>query len=450
MIRLTPKIFTDLAILMIGLGLLTGIMFPLFLVVMGVPKTIAFTPWFFAACMAAGFLVGGLNILLSKKTVGRRLRLLAERMRYVESHLRRISREGRMEGCAPESCSIVVDSEDEIGESSRAFNFLIEALSSSYRTDSAVRSFTEMLSSQLDLDTLASQALHQLMRHLDANAGAIFVETEGDLKVAAAYGLRSAASIIENDHVREALLTLKRIQVSIPEGVLCEAILTEFRPREVIVEPVSYKGIPLGVIVLAGAREFRLDALDHLDLFSQGMALAFNNALTHDRLQRLAAIDPLTGIYNRRFGLARLHEEFSRAVRGELPIGVIMFDIDHFKKVNDTYGHIFGDKVLLRVAKAARSVMREGDILLRYGGEEFLAILPAASRNDAVQVGERLRRIVEETTISNKDQLIHVTISIGVTAYPETDVENETDLIKQADQALYSAKESGRNRVIAV
>jgi two-component system cell cycle response regulator len=95
----------------------------------------------------------------------------------------------------------------------------------------------------------------------------------------------------------------------------------------------------------------------------------------------------LTGAYNRRLGIARLHEEFGRAVRMAVPLGVLMFDLDHFKPVNDTYGHLAGDRVLVRVGKLARSVMHDGDIMVRYGGEEFLAILPGASRNDLSQVG---------------------------------------------------------------
>lgn len=109
------------------------------------------------------------------------------------------------------------------------------------------------------------------------------------------------------------------------------------------------------MIILASAAGFKDEVRSRLDLFCQGMALALNNALTYDRLQTLAALDPLTGIYNRRFGMTRLHEEFTRAVRTTGPLGVMMFDIDHFKKVNDTYGHLAGDRVLIQVAKIART-----------------------------------------------------------------------------------------------
>jgi len=182
-------------------------------------------------------------------------------------------------------------------------------------------------------------------------------------------------------------------------------------------------------------------------LFLQGLGLALNNAMAHDRLQRLAALDPLTGVYNRRFGLVRLHEEFGRAVRANTPVGILMLDIDHFKAVNDTYGHLVGDRLLKSICAIARSSLREGDVLLRYGGEEFLAVLPAASAEDLRLVGERLRRAVEDSALSDGAKTVRVTLSVGGAAYPNQNVESEEVLIRLADEALYRAKDSGRNRV---
>jgi diguanylate cyclase (GGDEF)-like protein len=239
-----------------------------------------------------------------------------------------------------------------------------------------------------------------------------------------------------------------RVIVALPKDIAVEGILTAFRPREVLVDPVFYKKIALGAIILASATGFDEEAKSLLEQFHNGLSLALNNALTHDRLQTLAALDPLTGVYNRRFGLARLHDEFSRAVRATGSLAVMMFDIDHFKKVNDTYGHLAGDRVLMQVAKTARAALRQGDILLRYGGEEFLVILPAASKANSHEVGERLRRMIEETSIADGDQLIHVTVSIGLTSFPELAAESDLELVKHADEALYCAKETGRNRVV--
>lgn len=448
MVRLTRKVFNDLAIWMIGLGLVMGLVFPFFVVMMGVPTELALKPWFFAATMTAGFMVGWANILLAKKVVGSRLRVLADHMRFVETNLRGLAQTGEAEKCTTDACFITVDSDDEIGESAKAFNYLVESLAFSHRTDAAVRSFTGMLASYLELDVLSNKALEQLLVYSAASAGAILIVAEGELKIASSQGIRTPDSLCNSDHVRRAIQTGTRVIVALPEDVTVESILTDFRPREVLVDPVFYKEVPLGAVILASATGFEDEAKSRLDLFRHGLALSFNNALTHDRLQTLAALDPLTGVYNRRFGMARLHEEFSRAVRTSGPLGVMMFDIDHFKKVNDTYGHLAGDRVLIQVAKTARAALRDGDVLMRYGGEEFLVILPAASKANSLEVSERLRRMVEETSMADGDQTIRVTISLGITSFPELAAASDQELVKRADEALYSAKESGRNRVI--
>lgn len=450
MIRLTRKVFTDLAVWMIGFGLTMGVVFPFFVMAIGVPSSLVITWWFFAACISAGIVVGIVNIGLARVVIGRRLMVLSQRMGMVETNLRGIARSGDLEKCSPQECFVEIDSDDELGESALAFNHLVEALTFAHQTEAAVRGFNEVLASQLELDVLTSQALELLIQHSGASGGAILVESEGELRVSASHGIDSPKALAANDHVRRALRVEARQVVSVPQDVVVQGVLVDFRPREVIVAPLCYKHVPLGVLVLAGSEAFSGEIRTRVDLFCQGLSLALNNALAHDRLQRLAAIDPLTGVYNRRFGMARLHEEFGRAVRQSVPLGVLMFDIDHFKSVNDTYGHLVGDRVLSRVAKLSRSVMREGDSIIRYGGEEFMAVLPAASKGDTRDVGERLRRMVAEVTIKDGDQSIAITISVGGTSYPETDVEGELELVKLADEALYSAKDSGRNRVVVL
>ncbi len=184
-----------------------------------------------------------------------------------------------------------------------------------------------------------------------------------------------------------------------------------------------------------------------MSLFCRGLGLALNNAIAHDRLRRLAALDPLTGVFNRRFGMSRLQEEYSRAIRMSTPLGVMMLDLDHFKSVNDTYGHMVGDRILKLMVTCVRKVLREGDVLIRYGGEEFMAVFPGASLADLRDLGERIRRIIEETTLAVGDQTVHVTASIGGASYPEHEVERVESLVQSADAALYTAKEGGRNRV---
>jgi len=144
--------------------------------------------------------------------------------------------------------------------------------------------------------------------------------------------------------------------------------------------------------------------------------------LNHEDLQRVSALDPLTGVYNRRFGLQRLTEEFGRSIRSSDPLGVLMLDLDHFKAVNDTYGHVVGDRVLQTVVFAVRQVLREGDVLMRYGGEEFVIVLPGAGRDDLVQMAERVRRAVSEAEIIEAGQRIPVTVSIGGSGLPDKNI----------------------------
>jgi diguanylate cyclase (GGDEF)-like protein len=446
--RITKKVFLDLAIWMIAFGLSIGIIFPWFVTLLGVPRDIALKPGFYAACLGAGALAGGVNFLLARWVVATRIRVLANGMKKVEGILRDMHAEDNQELCSYETCTIPIDSEDELGDSARAFNRLIKTLSDSLNTQGALQSFSEMLSGTLELETLAVNSLELFLEHTGAAGGAIFYDAGGELKVAATRGINDPEKLAESDHIETALRKGELQKVSLPQNIQVEGVLAAFRPQEIIILPATYKQIPLGVVVLAKTDAFQVEEEIRLGLFIQGFGLALNNALSHDRLQRLAALDPLTGIYNRRFGLGRLHEEFERSVRSAIPLGLLMLDIDHFKSVNDTYGHQTGDRLLKSVSAIIRTILREGDILVRYGGEEFLAILPAAASEDLDLIGERIRRSVEESALMEGQQTIRVTISIGGAAYPNQAVEKESALIQLADESLYQAKETGRNKVI--
>lgn len=445
--RITRKVFYDLAIWMVCFGLAIGIVFPFFVMMLGVPSETALKTQFFAACMGAGALAGILNYGLARWIVGGRLRLFVNSMSQVENNLSKMIYSKDLSACTPENCSITVDSEDEIGESALAFNRLVETLSRSMKTQAAVRSFSEMLTSQLDIKSLAANTLVQFFEHTDAIGGLILYESDGELKVAAARGLKNPKLVTGSDHVITAIRTGQKQVISIPGDVRVEGVIMDFRPSEIVILPIENKGVSLGVVVLATGLTFDADQHGRIDLFMQTLGLALNNAMAHDDLQRLAVLDPLTGIYNRRFGLDRLREEFGRAVRSHTLFGVLMFDIDHFKVINDTYGHLVGDRILKSICEIAKSSLREGDILFRYGGEEFVAVLPAASIEDLGEIAERLRKCIEDNTVSDGAKVVRVTVSIGCAAYPNQFAENEAQLLALADGALYRAKDSGRNRV---
>jgi len=160
----------------------------------------------------------------------------------------------------------------------------------------------------------------------------------------------------------------------------------------------------------------------------------------------MALTDELTGLNNRRQVLARLEEEFQRATRLGESICLIYLDIDHFKNINDTYGHPFGDLVLTRIAERMQSCVRLYDIVGRVGGEEFLIVAPATPTDEALSLAERIIAAIRQETITETTVRVTVTASAGVSVIHRDDTGID-DLLRRADQALYRAKSEGRNRV---
>ena len=177
----------------------------------------------------------------------------------------------------------------------------------------------------------------------------------------------------------------------------------------------------------------------------------------HDRLDETfqkqmfdaALRDGLTGAYNKNFMLNHLNTELAFALRHGTPLSVIMFDVDHFKPVNDTYGHLAGDAILKRLAEISISTLRTDDIFARYGGEEFTIVSRGTTQERAAIIAERLRQIINKTDFIFDGQHIPITVSLGVAGLPDTPAQTTDDLIGAADAALYQAKNSGRNRVCA-
>lgn len=164
-------------------------------------------------------------------------------------------------------------------------------------------------------------------------------------------------------------------------------------------------------------------------------------------LRELSGTDELTKINNRRQFMEYFRSEFTRAVRYKHPLTFVIFDIDYFKQVNDQYGHITGDVVLVEVAAAMQHTMRKCDIIGRYGGEEFTLLLPETAVKGAAPYAERIRRQIEGASFSSANRPLKITISGGVACYPHHSVHTVDELLRKADEALYRAKANGRNRI---
>ncbi len=203
----------------------------------------------------------------------------------------------------------------------------------------------------------------------------------------------------------------------------------------------------IGVVNLTNKKDggkFSNEDVELLSTLANQAAITIYNA----RLYHLAITDGLTQLKIHRYFQQRLDEEILRSERFGHPLSLIMTDIDHFKKFNDTYGHQEGDIVLIETAKLFRLNVREVDIAARYGGEEFVIILPETDNKEAVGIAENIRQKIEAHDYPSKQGKLKVTISLGVATFPRH-AKSKDSLIEKADQALYRAKESGRNRVEA-
>lgn len=176
------------------------------------------------------------------------------------------------------------------------------------------------------------------------------------------------------------------------------------------------------------------------------LQIAFKQYEYNQKLEKQATTDPLTGVFNRRQFFDLAEKEIARSLRYHEPFSLLMIDIDHFKKINDTYGHSIGDEIIKNVAKTIFNNLREVDLIGRFGGEEFIIILSKTELKDAVLVAERLRLKIESSSIKSADQIIKCTVSIGIGTYQEND-QNIIDIINRADECLYCAKNQGRNQV---
>lgn len=166
-------------------------------------------------------------------------------------------------------------------------------------------------------------------------------------------------------------------------------------------------------------------------------------------LNELSVTDGLTGLYNHRYFIRALEAEYQRAVRYKRSLALLLLDIDHFKKVNDTYGHPCGDFVLRELAALLKGCLRSADVAARYGGDEIAVILPETTKSKASEVAEKLRRNLEKSSFEWEGKSFNITWSIGVAAVPETNIDHWNELLYSADKSLYRAKGKGRNHVIA-
>jgi diguanylate cyclase (GGDEF)-like protein len=308
------------------------------------------------------------------------------------------------------------------------------------------------LISILSLEDLLRRLMDLVRRSLGVSNAALFMRGEGGahtmryalgLPEGAAITLPAAGLVSWLTEQHKAFVREEQERELQPE--LFAPLQRELEPiKGEIAIPIVYQGSLSGVLVLGhkGNRDAFLQSdIDLLETFASQAAVAIENA----RLFQEAVTDGLTGLYHQKHFKTRLKEELERARRHHHRLVLLMVDIDHFKVINDTHGHLVGDSVLRDLAKVTRACFREGDLVARYGGEEFAILLAETDPRFGNVAAERLRQQVEAMPC---DHDLHVTVSVGVSVYDGTDLaESEITLIDRADTALYKAKQLGRNRV---
>lgn len=229
-------------------------------------------------------------------------------------------------------------------------------------------------------------------------------------------------------------------------SLICIPLITRPKKFEKTQQITETKKMGLVLVEHKLANAFDNNNLRLMNLIGKQVGIALENAALYERMNEIATIDNLTKIYNRLSFQKKLEEEFEIAKKNNYPLSLAIFDIDHFKKFNDTYGHLFGDKVLKHIADVIKNSLRSGDIFARFGGEEFVILFPKTDIERAAEKVESLRKKLEKTTIRDELVSASVTVSFGISSYPRF-ASTESELIKTADDALYCAKEAGRNCV---
>ncbi len=250
----------------------------------------------------------------------------------------------------------------------------------------------------------------------------------------------------------EESIDADRMKLEIEKGKL--------RPKQMMMDPkatlkshltlpLTVEGEILGCLSLNSDQPNAFDAQDlqFLSVIGYQMAATLKHFQRLSSIKHIAIYDTLTGLYNRRHFEERLGVEAQKSFFSNTPLSLVMVDIDHFKKVNDTFGHTEGDQVLCMISSLLKSSVRKKDTVSRYGGEEFILILPEAGLDESFVIAERIRRLVEKSPFEVGKAQVNLTLSMGISNFPSHRAKSKEELVKMADQALYDAKRGGRNKV---
>ncbi len=446
--------FRILFLCMIAFGCLMGIAFPPIEKLYfndASPISLGFS----IMCLVAGITVGVANYILFSLVVSKELRFLVDGMNRIN---KKISTTSFNKKNREENYEIEVRTNDMLGEVTQAFNTMGKTVNERLNHEAGFREIISLLSATVELDITSQNILKYYIDSTSISAALLYGKIDTEMVLLSSHDIDTSENLprklenwqgIINDTIESGTIHTINTEKDKLDWVSITTPFGKLQPKVLRIIPLIADKSTVGLVIAACGESDYLESaqLETLETYSKYMAPYLQNALLHNKIQEMASYDALTHVLNRRFGLIRLHEEFSTAQRYGSDLSVIMLDIDKFKQVNDTYGHEAGDLILRQVASTIALNLRNEEVICRYGGEEFLIILPMANLNKAGLAAERLRKIVQQLTSYYKDKAILVTASLGVASLASLTTHNENNLINAADTALYHVKDMGRNQV---
>lgn len=342
---------------------------------------------------------------------------------------------------------------DDFEDIGKYFNIMLDNLKETTTKINQYNQLNSLITSTLDIEKVLSLTLEKIIEYSSSQVGVIYLYDEqmGQLNPYVSKNISFEA--LKEVSIDEGLLaqvatskTYFCINEINPDNLIINAGVLSITPSEIAAFPIAIKDTLLGVMVIGSIRSHKKEELDVINGLLVQVAIVLDNCITHSKISELSIKDELTGIYNRRYLLDMLESEIKRYKRYKTPFGVAIFDIDNFKRVNDTYGHPIGDTVLREFSSVINSNKRESDIFGRFGGEEFLIILPNTEKKDLNVVLEKFRMSVELELVKKTGFV--VTTSIGATIIQDVADITLDDIILTIDKKLYEAKSLGKNMVL--
>lgn len=452
-----PKrnVFFYLFCTMIAFGLFIGTIFPFFAEYLLATEK-ALSVQFKALCLGAGLLVGLVNYLLFHLVISRELDRIIKGMHEISTNIRKTLLQ---QVHSDNPCELEVTSRDRLGEVIIAFNSMGHTIDERQQREQQLREAMNTLSDSVDLSFVGQVILTHIPAPPTWQHALLYALIEGEYCCIATKNVNSDSEImtlqpedleflepLSPDHFK----TMEIEQTCFTALELLDSGISH-TPTHITIAPLSGDETIIGFIVTAcyDFNPLTSDNQQRCRTYCDYVQPYLRSTLLHYKIEKLANIDELSQALNRRAGMQRLHEEYSAALRHKFFFSLILLDIDYFKKINDIYGHQTGDKVISELCRRMQANLRDEDVLFRYGGEEFVVILPHIDLTGAALCAERIRYFIRDEPFNIGKNDLQVRISLGVVSWPRAQKEEiePDDLLNLADKALYRAKQQGRDQV---